>query len=167
MPLSEAFDQLMRQLYLAYGIPSDQYERRPAECRQFVASWNELSSRSDSADEVMHYIITRRKRSKWVRFEGAHKRLDSMPKDFLSDAHWLALREAYTTVLVSRGLGSDNIRFDAVLATELANEFKKLSGRTLPSSLLLAAIEAKRKRGEWLKLKDSKGIGFSDIDEVA
>ena len=60
----------------------------------------------------MHYIITKRKQRKWVTFGGTHKKLASMPSDFLSAAEWAALKSAYTNVLVSRGLGSDNIRFE-------------------------------------------------------
>jgi hypothetical protein len=166
MPLSVAEDQLLRHLYLEYGFPSDQYERRPAERHRFVEHWNDLSERNDTEQDVIKYIISERKQGRWVKFNGTHNKLASMPDDFLGPAEWGALRTAYTTVLVSRGLGSDNLRFDQDLGQALADEFKTLTGRAVNYALLLAAIEAKRKRGLWVKI-GKRRCGFDDIDEVA
>jgi hypothetical protein len=165
IPLVPGEVELLKLLYMEYRYPSDQYERRPAALRRFVSQWNDLSERTDAPEEVMHYIITKRKARKWVRFDGDHEKMASMRDEFLTEQQWAALRAAYTDVLVSRRLGSDNIRFDPSLASDLSRRFRALSGKTMNASLLLAAIEAKRKRGEWITIGD-RGIGFSDIEQV-
>jgi hypothetical protein len=165
IPLNAAEDGLIRLLYLELRYPSDQYERRPVELARFVQQWNELAERSDTSEEVMHYIITKRKNSQWVTFDGDYERMSSVRDEFLTAGEWHALREAYEAVMVSRSLGSDNIRWERDLARELVKEFRARTGRRIHHSLLLAAIEAKRKRGLWVKIGKTD-IGFSDIDQL-
>jgi len=169
MPLSEALRTLLSHLYLEFGYPSDQYKRRPKELNRFVRTWNELADRHDAPSEVLHYIVTKRKNDEWVTFDGKHKRLQSMPDDFLTPEQWGFLQEAYTEVLVQRNLGSDNLAFFPDLAKEIGRAFAVRSGRVVLPALLFAAIEAKRKRGEWIKLPGTrdKGIDFGDADQVA
>lgn len=164
IPLNAADDLTLRQLYVDKSIPSDQYERRPTERRNFVEIWNALTGRADSEEDVMHYIITKRKQSKWPTLNGTHLKMASVKDDFLTPPQWAALRQAYSMVLLDRGIGSDNLRFDRSLGRELAKIFRKLTGRTESPATLLAAIEARRKRGEWLTR--SGDVGFGDIGEV-
>ena len=166
IPLSEAEVDLLKLIYLENRYPSDQYERRPAERRRFVAQWNELAERSDTPEEVIHYIVTKRKAKKWVTFDGDYEKMGSMRSSLLTDDEWKSLKVAYAEIFVDRGLGSDNLRYDRALGSELAKRFRALTAHAVNPSLLLALIEAKRKRGEWIKV-GNRGLGFSDINEVA
>lgn len=159
--------QLLKQLYFEFRVPSDQYRRRPDELSRFVDSWNGLTGRSDAPGEILHYIITQRKQKKWVTFDGDHKRLRSMPADFLSPDEWGHLRAIYNRLLATQEIGSDNLQYDDGLADRLAKDFAKLANRVVPGQLLFAAIMARRKRGEWEKLPKKTDCGFGDIDEVS
>lgn len=158
---------LLQHLYLEFGIPSDQYKRRPKERAQFTTRWNDLSERNDSPEDLLHFIVTRRKNKQWVTFGGTHKRLESMPDDFLSRKEWKQLEMAFVNVVSSKGKGSDNLVFDTNLSKELAKAFALLSGRIINAGLLTAAIEAKRKRGEWVTLPKNADRGFDDFDQAA
>ena len=161
-------DQLLRHLYTEFKIPSDQYERRPQDLERFVTVWNDLSGRSDAPGEVLHYIITQRKQKEknWPTFNGKHKRLTAMPDDFLSPGEWAALKTVYRDVVMPLGIGSDNLAYDDQLAAQVAREFFKLTGRSVPGRLLFAALMAKRKRGEWDTLPKKDGRGFGDINAI-
>jgi hypothetical protein len=169
IPLSTVEVDLLKHLYLAFGYPSDQYKRRPTEKARFVRRWNNLSERSDSEGDLLHFVITKRKNSQWVTFDGNYKELESMPDDFLSPQEWTYLEEAYIEVLVSKNLGSDNIAYDPKLAQEIGVAFARRSARAIHAPLLLAAIEEKRKRGNWVKLTKAPKpkTGFDDWEEAA
>ena len=169
--LSPRHREILESLYLAFRIPSDQYQRRQQDLSKLVRRWNTLTERGDSPGEVLHYIITKRKNSDWVRLDGDHKRLQTMPEDFLSPEEWEVLQAAYDEVVVEKGLGSDTLAYDAELAKQIRREFSKHTGRVVNGSLLVAAIIAKRKRGEWVKLGPGAGknghAGFRGFDETA
>lgn len=161
--------EVLKGLYLSFRYPSDQYRRRPKELSRFVATWNELTDRTDAPGEILHFIVTRRKNQKWVTFNGDYQRLDSMPDDFLSPGEWTHLRAIYMDLLGADQIGSDNLAFDDRLVAEVAREFRRRANRTVAGALLFAAIMAKRKRGEWPNVKPKKDDdkGFGDIDKIA
>jgi hypothetical protein len=162
---------MLKHLYLEFRIPSDQYKRRPQFLDRFVRRWNALAERHDSPGEILHFIVTKRKNGEWVTLDGDYERLESMPDDFLSAEGWDHLREVYESIVIARDIGSDTLAFDEGLAREVGREFAKRVGRVVHVGLLFAAIMAKRKRGEWLKIgRDKHGkpeIGFDDIDQIA
>jgi hypothetical protein len=170
--LADDESALLQHLYLAAGIPTDQYARRPVDLANLVQTFNDLTGRSFAPGDLRHYIVAKRKQSKWVRFEGTHKRLDSIP-EALNPEQWISLGEVYQELLAAAGLGSDTLAFDDELAQELAQRFAERSGtsRIWPGQLLFAMIMAKRKRGEWIKVRTSPdgepNIGFGDIGKVA
>jgi hypothetical protein len=164
--LSRRDDQVLRELYLAFGIPSDQYKRRANELGRLANAWNNITSRSDPPLDLLHYIVTQRKQKEknWPTFGGNHKRLASMPDDFLSRFEWQCLVVVYLELLTPLQKGSDNLAYDEQLTANLAAEFYRRSGRVVLGNLLAAAIEVKRKRGEWVKIRRQ---GFDDIGEIA
>ena len=60
-------DELLRTLYREFNIPTDQYPQRPEDLIRLVDGWNNLTGRKEQAAEVLHYMVTRRKRGLWVR----------------------------------------------------------------------------------------------------
>ena len=168
--LSPEADHLLRRVYLEFGIPIDQFSRRPEDLDRFVTHWNSLSGRADSPEDLLHYMRTKRKKHKWVTFEGKHQRFAALPDDVLTPEEWAHLTSIYENECVSRNLGADNIDHDEVLAERVSRAFADLTGRILPGRYLLAILMAKRKRGNLPTIRDNgdrgPDIGFRDIDEI-
>jgi hypothetical protein len=169
--LSSRHREILENLYREFRIPSDQYQRRQQDLARLVRRWNSLTDRGDSPGEVLHYIITKRKNGDWVRLDGEHKRLRTMPEDFLSTEEWEILQEVYDERVVGQGVGTDALAYDNDLARQIQREFARRAGRAVEGSLLVAAIIAKRKRGEWTKLRpgaDTNGhAGSRDANDIA
>lgn len=141
-------DQLLRQRYQAHNIPTDQYKQRPNDSARFLSEWNRLSGRSDRWEDLLHYMILRRKKGRWVVLGDGYKRLADPPPESLTSAQWSELVESYRVVVLARGIASDALQIDPDLAGELAREFARRTGRSLPSGVLAGLLIARRKRGE-------------------
>jgi hypothetical protein len=171
--MSPDSDDQLRRVYLEFGIPIDQYARRPEDLDRFVAHWNPLSGRADSPEDILHYMRTKRKKHKWVTFDGNHHRLAALPEDILTPEGWAHLGSVYEAECIAHELGSDNIDHDEALAEKVSRGFAALTGRLFPGRYLLAILMVKRKRGNLAKVysdNSRKGrdpvIGFGDIDEI-
>lgn len=168
MPLSCREVALLQDLYLEFRIPSDQYKRRPRAAARLLRRWNTASGRSDCWENVIHYIISKRKQKKWVTFGDNYLQLAEPNWQVLNEQEWTALEQAYCEVLLAKDLASDNLVYDLNLATAVADRFAVLSGRAMDRMDLAALVMSKRKRGEWVRLKPNaeSSLGFSDIDEI-
>lgn len=167
-------ERLLRTMYYGALVPTDQYSRRPAFWRGFTAIWNNATERDDSREEVLHWLVTRRKRphGRSGRLEAigeSHKRLCSLDPDVLTKEQWETLAKIYREINV----GSDNFVFDVKLSKRLVELFLESTGEHVPATTLVAALIARRKDGflghidhSGLSSKDGD-IGFGDIDQVA
>src|SRR5262245_45976841 len=72
--------RLLIVLYRRRRIPIDQFESRPDELAALTVEWHEQSGRKDTAGELLHYMRSQRKRGLWVRFDGAHKSVPTLPE---------------------------------------------------------------------------------------
>lgn len=167
-------ERLLTTMYYEALVPSDQYSRRPGFLRRFTAVWNEATGRSDSPGELVHWIVTRRKRPKGRpgRLEAlgeGHKCMRSPGQDALTPEQWEVLDDLYRELNV----GSDNFVFDEALADRLVEMFFERTGVHIPAILLVAALIARRKDGFLGRLDpndpggEDRDLGFGDIDEVA
>jgi hypothetical protein len=164
---------LLRRLYVQFKIPTDQFKRRPEDFQNFVQMWNDLSGRSDTAGDVLHYMVTKRKAGarlnpRWPVFDGNHRTAPSTSHLF-NEKEWAIIEEIYRREILSLGIGTDSLAFDEELADRVAEAFARRTGRIIPPLIVAAAIEARRKRGEWLTLRDDfvdPNIGFGDLDEL-
>lgn len=157
-------EQLIRTMYYEARIPTDQYPRRPRRWRQFVAIWNEATSRDDSPEEVLHWLVTRRKRpdgrpGRLEAIGGDHKKLQSPGAEILTEEQW----EVLDAIYVEMGVGSDNFVFDPELKRRLVREFLRRTRVHVPATKLIAALIARRKGGFLARIDD---LGFRDIDQV-
>lgn len=173
MRLTPDEERLLRTMYYEALVPSDQYARRPGFLRRFTAVWNEATGRSDTPEELTHWIVTRRKRphGRPGRLEAIgdnHKRLRSPGRDVLTPEQWEALTEAYRELNVA----SDNFVFDAELRRQLELRFVELTGEHVSATVLVAALITLRKEGFLGRLApddpggEERDIGFGDIDQV-
>jgi hypothetical protein len=159
-------DALLRTLYREFNIPTDQYPHRPEDLMGLVDNWNNLTGRKESAPEVLHYMITRRKMGKWERLGRTTAEVLSRPRvSFMEEElkHLDAIHEELQ-------IASDNFALNSELAEKLQKEFARRSGRIVPPMILAAAMIHRRKIGALATLKpkaDDGDLGFSDIDKIA
>lgn len=156
------------QLYLNKKIPIDQFEVRPEELRELADSWNAMSGRNDSPEEVLHYMRTQRKGGRWVRFDGTHKPPPENPAFDADETEILV--QIYFEHVAELNNGSDVLAYDEGIREFVSREFAMQTGRRVPSHLLVGKITSLRKRGLLPKVskpKDEGGLGFADIDHVA
>lgn len=174
IPLSGADDRLLRRQYTTWRIPTDQFKKRPEDLAKYMEMWNNLSERDDAPEDILHYMITKRKAGerlipRWPVFEGKHRTAPTT-SGLLNEKEWKILEQVCLDELIARGLGTDNLAYRPELCDIIEEEFARRAGRVIPGLLLAAAIEARRKRGEWLTLRDDYNdpdVGFGDIDEIA
>jgi hypothetical protein len=160
-------DDLLRQLHRASRVPVDQWAQRPKFLARFIEKWNSLSGRNDTADEIRHYILTKRKAKKWFRFGDEYDRMRSPGEEDFTEVEWAALRAACAEMNVGR----DQFATDENLRDELADRFYRRTGRRVWGDALYAAAMAMQKHSanHWPKVNRNpkKGLGFADIDQVS
>ncbi len=154
---------MLKFLYVRQNIPTDQYKRRPEALRKLTEGFNALTERSDEPDDLLHFMINRRKKGKWPTLGTGHKKLDSIPYDVMTPDEWKILEEIYLDLYK----GSDNYAYDSDLRRELSRRFSTSVGRFVSGRTLCAALERIRKAGILPKLTDQPIVPFADIDSVA
>lgn len=169
--LSPDEDQLLRTLHRQSGVPDGQFPQRPKFWRQFTNVWNEATDRRDTPEDILHYIMTRRKRPKgrpgrWDAFGDDYKPLPCPEPDTLTPEQW----EVVEAIYVEMKVGADNFLIDRELRSELLRRFVARTGAHVPELLFTAALVARRKGGFLPKtgggISDTD-MGFGDINEVA
>lgn len=170
--LSPAEDSFLRTLHRQSGVPDGQFPQRPKFWRRFTDVWNGATDRADSPEELLHYIMTRRKRARgqpgrWEPFGDDYKPLKSPPPDVLSEEQWAIVDQMYA----EKDVSADSLLVDATARKEFLLEFVARSGEHVPDLLFVAAIIARRKGGLLPKTgsagsEDGADIGFGDIDMV-
>jgi hypothetical protein len=159
-------DELLRTLYKEFNIPTDQFPQRPDELMGLVGAWNNFTGRAESAPDVLHYMVTKRKKGKWERLgQGAGDGFTPTSVQFTEEEykHLDAIHEDLQ-------IASDNFALNAELANKLHEEFARRTNRIVPPTILAAAMIRRRKAGALATLKPKahdQDLGFRDIDEVA
>lgn len=159
IPLRPDEHRALRQQYLNFRYPTDQYAKRNSELERFTDTWNASMERDDSSGDLLHYMVTKRKAGKWVRFDGSHKKLARTAPDLFSDEEWQELIDIY----IDLDEPSDHYAFDGNLQAHLSAEFQLRTGRHVWGSVLVAALIDLRKDDRLPRLRDD----FDDIDEIA
>jgi len=159
-------DQLLRTLHRQSGVPDGQFPQRPKFWRQFTNAWNAATGRTDTPEDVLHYIMTKRKKALWFRFGADHKPLPVPEPNTLTAEQW----EVVDAIYVETGVGADNFLVDRDLRSELLKRFMARTGVHIPELLFTAALIARRKGGWLPKVPHTPGpdtdVGFGDIDQV-
>lgn len=167
IPLSFSEDSSLRQQYIHFRIPTDQYKTRTEALQTFADTWNFATGRSDTGEELLHYMITQRKQKvkKWPTFDGDHLRSPSS-EGLLSPDEEQILRRVYTDLILPLNIGTEEFGYDRELKDAVARRFSIAARRAIPGDTLVGFIEARRKRGKWMTLRDDRR-GFGDMDEAA
>jgi len=159
-------DDLLRTLYREFNIPTDQYPQRPDDLIKLMTAFNNLTGRGEAAPDILHYMITRRKKKNWEKL-GRDAGGDFTPPQFLfsedEHTHLDIIHEEFQ-------IASDNYALNGEAAKRLQDEFARRTGRIVPAMVLAAAMITRRKAGTLATLKPKakeQDLGFSDIDQVA
>ena len=158
-------DHLLRILYKQYGITTDNFPRVPDKLEEFTETFNGLTGRSDSAPELLHYMITRRKKGKWEKLGRKTSGEQPSTSHVFTNDDWTHIDAIYEEFQIP----SDNFSLDADLSKKLQDEFAKRSGRIVPAMVISAAMVSRRKAGKLATLKpkaSEEDLAFGDIDEV-
>lgn len=159
-------DALLRTLYRNFNIPTDQYPQRSEDLMRLVDTWNNFTGRKESSPDVLHYMVTRRKKGKWERLGRTTAEVLCRPAVSFTDEELKHLDVIHEELQIA----SDNFALNSELADKLQKEFARRSGRIVPPMILAAAMILRRKMGALATLKpksEEADLGFSDIDQVA
>lgn len=159
-------DAALRTLYRNYKITIDQYPQRPDDLQLLVTSFNSLTGRNDSAPDLLHYMISRRKKKKWERLGRDTGDGFQRPQVSLTEEELRHLNTIHEELQVA----SDNYVLNPEAAKRLQDEFARRTGRIMPPMILAAAMIRRRKGGALATLKpksDGDDLGFLDMDQVA
>ena len=158
--------QVLRDLYQESNIPTDQYPQRQIDLDSLIANWNSICGRDESAPDILHFMVTQRKRGKWVKLgRSGCEKLNEIGLG-LSDDELKVLDVIHEEMQIA----SDKFALDAELAGRLQKEFAKRTNRIFPPLLLAAAMIKRRKVGALATLKPSGSEcqkPFADMDKVS
>jgi hypothetical protein len=158
-------DELLRTLYRQCNIPTDQYPQKPDELLHLVGMWNAFTGRNESAPDVLHFMITRRKSKNWERL-GRSETKGTAPQRLSFSQEEL---DHIDVIHEELQIASDNYAINPDASKKLQEEFARRTGRIVPPMILSAAMIYRRKNGNLARLKpksDEQNLGFSDIDQV-
>lgn len=159
-------DHLLRILYRQFDITTDNFPRMPATLNEFTETFNRLTGRGDTAPEILHYMITRRKKGQWETLgrKSASSEQQSASHLFSAD-EWQHVDAIYEEFQIP----SDSFSLDPELAKKLQDEFARRSGKIVPAMVISAAMVTRRKAGKLATLKPKsteQDLGFKDMDEI-
>jgi hypothetical protein len=152
----------LEAIYLSREVASDQLRRDSDALGGIVDTFRAATGREDiDAGLLLKYIFNRRKGKDWPRLGVRAKRFEPVEK-LLSSSELSALEEVY------QGLDetSDNLMFSTAMMRRVAQLFREATGQSRPGSVLVAVIVAKRKRRQWIRIREGDRA-FADIADVA
>lgn len=168
MKLSPDAKLCLEELYLLHAVATDQLKRASGVLNRIVSTFNGLCDTSFEADTLLRYMINRRKNKDWPCLGERARRFE--PAVHLLTASQLKTLEA---IYVELDITSDEYLFGQAFAKDLVKEFGKRTGSIMPAATLVAVIFGKRKRGEWVCIREeiakenkSAAGAFSDIEEA-
>lgn len=153
--------QSLEAIYTSKGVPSDQLRRLPSVLAEIVEAFHAATGRTDlDPGLILRYMLNRRKDGDWPKLGAGARRLKPVTETLTAQQ-----LEALRTIYESINVPSDEFLFSAKLMARIATEFRKATGAAIPGSLLVAAIMAKRKRGDWVRIRPVQE-SFADIEVV-
>ncbi|MBW8017989.1 MAG: hypothetical protein FVQ82_17605 [Planctomycetes bacterium] len=148
---------ILEGLYLEYGVATDQLQRKPEILIRITRAFNRITSHAFDSGTLLRYMVNRRKQKDWPRLGVSAKKFESVLNLLTSD-QLFTLKQIYLDL----DIFSDEFLFEPELKQKLEERFAGLTGTHIPGYKLVAAIVAKRKRGEWLRISED----FGDIEMV-
>ena len=152
----------LEAIYLSHAVATDQLRRAPDVLADILDGFHAATGRVEiDAGLLLRYMFNRRKLKDWPTLKKRAQKFEPVESK-LTTSELAALQEVYESL----GETSDNLLFSTGMIRRVAQQFRELTGKTIAGSVLLAVIVSKRKRGEWLCLRNGEKA-FRDIGEVA
>ena len=165
-----ALDQklCLQELYILHAVATDQLHRAAGVLARITTTFNAMCDTAYDAETLLRYMINRRKNRDWPKL-GPRARTFEPAYLLLTDHQIKVLEDIY----VNLDIPSDEYLFSPDFARSLVKEFGERTGTIVPAATLIAVIFAKRKRGEWICIREavakenkSAAGAFSDVEEA-
>ncbi len=146
----------------------------PVFWQHFTDTFNEATGRDCTPEELLHYIMSRRKWNRgtpgrWEPLGKDHQRLQTPSMELLTPEQWEVVHEMYE----GSGVSADVLLTDAEERRAFLLEFVRRTGAHIPELVFVAALVARRKdhllphsEGPDGPRDDEENLGFGDIDEI-
>ncbi len=152
----------LEAIYLAKEVATDQLRRAPNALADIVDAFHAATGRTDiDAALLLRYMFNRRKAKDWPRLCGHAQRFKPVA-NVLSPCEQAQLKTIYESLDIT----SDDLLFSAGLIRRIAQQFRVATGKVVLGSILIAVIVAKRRRGDWVRIRTGD-VPFADIAQVA
>ena len=150
----------LARLYEERLIATDRYMHRPGDLRDLTETFNGLTDREDTPEDVLHYMQTkRRKAGQWPTLDGNHRRLSVVLGNLIEPDFIDVLKALYTEL----GRGAEAFVQDRALALVLERRFFEITGVQKRAFVLATAMMGLRKDG-MLPCIERRVQGFNDFD---
>lgn len=152
----------LARLYEDRLIATDRYMHRPKDLRDLTDTFNALTDRADSPEDLLHYMQTKRRTAgAWPTLDGNHRRLPVVLGNLIEPEYIPVLKDLY----VEMKKGAEQFVQDRALGLALERRFFELTGVRKRAFVLATAMLELRKEGVMPNLPgDPKP--FSDFDEA-
>lgn len=147
----------LEEIYMQFGVATDQLRRTPQTLRDITDLFNQITSHNLNSNELLRYMFNRRKAKDWPRLGTSAKKFESVLNS-MNSSQIETLKQIYFEL----DEPSDEFLFKPELMRKIARRFEGLTGAKISSSILVAVIVAKRKRGLWVKIREP----FADIADI-
>lgn len=149
-------------LYVERLIATDRYMHRQQDLKGLTATFNALTGREDTPEDLLHYMQTKRRRAgQWPTLDGNHRRLSVVVGNLIDTAFIDVLKDLYTELKH----GAEAFMQDRVLGRLLERRFFEITGVQMRAYVLATAMMELRKDSMLPKL-ERRDPGFKDFDQA-
>jgi hypothetical protein len=148
---------ILEGLYLEHHIATDQLRRDYESLVKITRAFNQITGRDFEEGMLLQYMFNRRKAQDWPKLGTSAKKFRSV-LNLLPAEQITVLKNIYLDLDIT----SDKFLFDPAQISKIAQRFQKETGKRIPGPTLVGIIVAKRKRGEWPKIREA----FGDISAL-
>lgn len=158
--------ETLARLYVARRIATDRYMHRPDDLRDLTATFNGLTGREDSPEDLLHYMQTKRRQNrrgqpqKFPTLNGNHLRLPIVVGRLVDPDHLPVLAKLH----LEFGVGPEMFVQDREMARALERRFFEETGVRKRGYVLATAMIEFRKDGQLPKTGRRRDDGFEDFD---
>lgn len=157
----------LAHLYLERRIATDRYMHRPNDLRDLTSTFNGMTGREDTTEDILHYMQSKRRQNKrgepqkWPTLNGSHHRLSLVVGRLVDPEYKPVLAMLYQEF----GVGGETFVQDRKLALALERRFFEETGVRKRGYVLATAMVEYRKAGELPQIGRRRDDGgFSDFD---
>lgn len=154
--------ETLARLYVERLIATDRYMHRQRDLKDLTDTFNGLTGRDDTTEDVLHFMQTKRRRSgQGPTLDGNHRRLSVVLGNLIEADFTGVLKDLYTEFK----RGAEAFIQDRVLGRALEQRFFEIAGVQKRAFVLATAMMELRKDGLLPKIT-RREQGFNDFDQA-